>query len=145
MNAKKAKLGKERRIVSAVLLTTFAFVLVCTAGFFPCPKIGFSNEKIGPDNLQEIAMPCHSQSNENGSAGEPTKEDSCQCDEISNSEGIAFQIEFSKLVRVSFLKLYVLSQLDLPILSLEWHQYRSISESFPNHNQVQQKTVKLLI
>ncbi|TGM06451.1 hypothetical protein EHQ79_00390 [Leptospira jelokensis] len=146
VNTRESKLGKERRIVSAVLLTTFAFVLVCTAGFFPCPKIGFMNGSFGSDNLQDIAMPCHAPSNEGGTSSEGAKGDpTCQCEEISNSEGVSFQIEFSKLVRVSFQKLYVLSQLDLPVLRLEWQKSLNLSESIPNQFQIQQKTIKLLI
>lgn len=145
MNTKKSKQGKEKRIVSAVLLTTFAFVLVCAAGFFPCPKIGFTNGEPELGASKEYVMPCHPDSQEEATSNGKSNGDSCQCDEISNSESFTFQIEFSKLVRVSLQKLYVLSHLDLPVLNFEWQKSLSLSESIPNKIQLQQKTIRLLI
>lgn len=80
VNTKKSKHGKEKRIVSAVLLTTFAFVLVCAAGFFPCPKIGFTNGEPDLGASKEFVMPCHSDSQEEATSNGKSNGDSCQCD-----------------------------------------------------------------
>lgn len=136
---------KAKRIVSAVLLTGFAFVLVCTAGFFECPQLGLMQGNVSATTSLDLFMPCHTEPMEAGDSENSKAEHSCQCNEISKSEDVSFQIEFAKLVRISIQKLYFISTLDLPVISLEFHTLRSSKLPDLNHFQDLQKTVKLLI
>ncbi|MCW7463752.1 hypothetical protein [Leptospira limi] len=141
----KPKQRKDLRIVSAILLTSIAFVLVCTAGFFTCPKFGITQTSSETADSQDYVMPCHADSKEAGDSNETPNGNSCQCNEVSNSDGIRFQIEFSKLVRVFIQKLYLPSQVEIPISNFAFQIFQSIADTFHNDFITLQKTIKLLI
>lgn len=141
----KLKKIKERRIVSALVLTSIAILLVCTAGLFTCPKFGIAQTNIETASSQEYVMPCHAESNEAGNSEESSKGNSCQCNEVSKLDEIRFQIEFSKLVRVVIQKLYLESTVELPISNFAFHTFQLNPYSFQNDSLVLQKTIKLLI
>ncbi|MCG6149423.1 hypothetical protein LFX15_14105 [Leptospira levettii] len=141
----KLKQTKELRIVSAILLTSIAFVLVCTAGFFTCPKLGLPQTASETVDSEDYVMTCHAESNEAGNSEERQNGNSCQCNEVSNSDGIRFQIEFSQLVRVFIQKLYLPSQVELPISNFVFQIFQSNADTFHNDFITLQKTIKLLI
>lgn len=136
---------KTKRVVSVVLLTAITFVLVCTAGFFECPQLGLMKGEVSSTTSQDFPLTCHTEPLEAGDSENSKAEHSCQCNEISKSEDVSFQIEFAKLVRISIQKLYFISTLELPVISLEIHILRNSKLPDLNHFQDLQKTVKLLI
>ncbi|MCW7492613.1 hypothetical protein ND861_09235 [Leptospira sp. 2 VSF19] len=137
--------NKQKKIVSASVLTSFAFVLVCTAGFFQCPKLGILPGNSESTASQDFAMPCHAESKGAEDPENSTNGNSCQCNEVSKSEDSSFQIEFSKLVRISIQKLYLPLHLELPIAKLLFETNRNNNDISQSNSQVLQKTVKLLI
>ncbi|MCW7509460.1 hypothetical protein ND816_17425 [Leptospira levettii] len=141
----KPKKTKELRMISAIVLTSIAFVLVCAAGFFTCPKLGLPQTDSETVDSEDYVMPCHAESNEAGNSEERQNGNSCQCNEVSKSDGIRFQIEFSQLVRVFIQKLYLPSPVDLPISIFVYQTVQSNADTFQNDSLVLQKTIKLLI
>ncbi|PKA13251.1 hypothetical protein CH372_05265 [Leptospira meyeri] len=137
--------NKEQKIVSASVLTSFAFVLVCTAGFFQCPKLGVLPGNSESTASQDFGMPCHAESKGAEDTENSTNGNSCQCNEVSKSEDSNFQIEFSKLVRISIQKIYLPLYLELPTTKLVFQTNHKSYDISQNKSLVQQKTIKLLI
>lgn len=135
---------KTKRVVSVVLLTAITFVLVCTAGFFECPQLGLMKGEVSSTTSQDFPLTCHTEPLEEGDESSKAG-NSCQCNEISKSEDVSFQIEFAKLVRISIQKLYFISTLELPVIFSEFQIHSNSHLSDLNQFQDLQKTIKLLI